>query len=249
MLLAVLNQSERQQEMLSTIRGTRVGDPVTVRARGSDVDLDYLLAAEELCFVEQHFQPNAFSVTEIGGGFGRTAHAVLSLFSNCNLYTIVDLPPVLELAKNYSATVLDASDFKRVNFVHASHFLGHSRKPSNLAVQIDGFQEFREQDVVDYLAFFSRCDFAFVSTPIGKYAASKAGLRDMDGDAQQVALQSGRLLSLVDPWDCDDLDRHRSAAVEAYMPADMTVVASEPSHLRPLYQHTLYKSSPLRTHS
>lgn len=243
LLLAVLNQSDRQKEILGTIRNTRIGDPVTVRGGGHNVSLDYLLAAEEMSFIEQHFRPvSKFSVTEVGGGFGRTAHAFLALFPDCESYTIVDLSPVLEFARAYLATVLTPLEFQRIQFVDAVDFSPTSFEPSHIAIQIDGFQEFREQEISDYLAYFARCAFAFVSTPIGKYSASAAGLRDIDLDAQQVALQSGRLLNLVDPWDCDDLDRHRSAAVEAYRPPSMRVVASQASHLRPLYQHTLYRA-------
>lgn len=243
LLLAVLNASDRQREILGKIHKTCVGNPVTVRNEGKDISFDYLLAAEEMSFLERHFSPNgSFSVTEVGGGFGRTAHSFVSVYPNLESYTLVDLPPVLELARSYLSMVLNASDFSRINFVDASEFLLRRHEPSNIAIQIDGLQEFGEKTIVDYLSYFSLCDFVFISTPIGKYSALKAGLRDIDADAQQFALGTGRLSALVDPWDLDNLDKHREAAVEAYRPANMAVVGSAQSRLRPFYQQTLYRA-------
>ena len=40
-------------------------------------------------------------VLEIGAGFGRTAQALVSLCDNLESYTIIDLPEVLTLSREY----------------------------------------------------------------------------------------------------------------------------------------------------
>ena len=181
-------------------------------------------------------------MTEFGAGFGRTAHAFLTVNPTCRNYALVDLPETLEIANQYLKKVLDAATFKKIAFLHANQFCPETAEPSDLAIQIDGFQEFDESQIVSHLKFFGRCKWGFISTAIGKYHLSTAGVEEADNEAVEAALSLGRCLTIVDPWNIQDLNNYRLAAVEAYRPESMSILRSRPSRLRPLYQLVLYEA-------
>src|ERR1039458_2240491 len=76
------------------IRNRSLGNPTTVRYRTMDIDLDYMLAVDELLFLEKQNRilSRCRTVVEVGAGFGSTAHAILENFSQIDKYTIIDLP-------------------------------------------------------------------------------------------------------------------------------------------------------------
>src|SRR5699024_4138511 len=81
---------------LAKIHNPGLGDPVSVTYKGELIDLDYLRAIYELEFIERSVELSGATLMEIGAGYGRTCHA---LISNHDLseYWIVDLPNTLEL--------------------------------------------------------------------------------------------------------------------------------------------------------
>jgi len=86
-------------EIFNKIKNTSLGNPVDINYKGHKVNLDYLLSVEELIFLYSYL-PNVQSIVEIGAGFGRTVHGILSNF-DIEKYFIIDLQPVLDLSKKY----------------------------------------------------------------------------------------------------------------------------------------------------
>ena len=75
------------ENLLSKIKHQNFGSPPTIRFKDYDVSLDYLLGLEEFAFCSDVLIKTD-SVCEIGAGFGRTCHTLLSL-SNIKNYTII----------------------------------------------------------------------------------------------------------------------------------------------------------------
>lgn len=155
-------------EYIIRIRNRSVGDPVTVRYNGIDIDIDYMLAADELVFLEQtKTLSKVKSVIEIGAGFGRTAHAVIENFLNIEEYTIIDLPEVLDLSKIYLKTVIP-DQFSRLKFINA--FDDYKIVNADLFINIDSFQEMYPDTIMEYYEHvISRCAYIYIKNPVGKY--------------------------------------------------------------------------------
>ena len=76
----------------------QIGNPIGIVFKGEFIDLDYLQAALESTFIYNHI--TAQTILEIGGGYGRTCHTIMSS-NNIQSYTIADFPNMLKLANEY----------------------------------------------------------------------------------------------------------------------------------------------------
>jgi putative sugar O-methyltransferase len=89
-------------------------------------------------------------VIELGAGFGRTAHVLLSAFEHIERYRIVDLPETLSLSRRYLENVLSTTQFEKLQFVDAEDVvsvLPSLHEMSHLAIQIDGLQEMKRSTI------------------------------------------------------------------------------------------------------
>lgn len=120
---------------------TDLGDPLHVTVGACRIDLDYLLAVQEVLFVGQSMDAgDCRHIVEIGAGFGRTCHAFLALWETVESYTIIDLPPLLNLSRAYLGKVLPPSDLTRVRFI-ATESPQWRAMASDLVINIDSMQE------------------------------------------------------------------------------------------------------------
>jgi len=86
------------------------------------------------------------NICEIGAGYGRNAFVFLSLFPNCS-YTIIDVPPAIDIAREYLQTVCPRSKVR---------FLLPDQLPPNrfdLTINISSFHEMTPAQVEEYFAF------------------------------------------------------------------------------------------------
>jgi hypothetical protein len=207
----------RQWAFLDKIARRDLGNPVCVSVKGRNVDLDYLLAAHELDFLAD-ILPGCHSLLEIGVGFGRTCHSILSNFPNIRHYTIVDLPNCLELSRRYLQAVLPSGDFQKIRFVpneDAESVVG----PFDLAINIDSMMEMLPQVVDSYLAIIDRLASAFYTkNPVGKYHPSDLEDTEYDDDLLARALITGKLHQRIKMFDADDLETHVPAFLQAFRP-------------------------------
>jgi putative sugar O-methyltransferase len=108
--------SDESLERLRKIdKRNRHGNPITIKKNGDEVCIDYLQSALELEFLIDHFafDQSIDRVVEIGPGYGRTCHAILS---NCAIqeYFIIDLPKGVDLCRNYLSKVLSEQQFSKI---------------------------------------------------------------------------------------------------------------------------------------
>ncbi|AYY12654.1 putative sugar O-methyltransferase [Actinobacteria bacterium YIM 96077] len=204
------------------------GNPIEVRWKGERICLDYLQAALEVGFVEKNVDLHGASVLEIGAGYGRTCHALLSNH-DISTYCIVDLDTTMQLSKKYLRAVLDDAQFAKLRFVSVDDVdtrLNSTR--FDLCINIDSFAEMDPNTVRGYLVLIDqRCTSFYVKNPVGKYWDSS-----LDGHAERAdvvvsALESGLLRQVVDIHDSEAVKAAVPEFISAYRPGDRWSCAAD----------------------
>lgn len=220
------------------------GDPVTnaVNHKGKriTINLDYLMAFEDVEFLRPVHQVDIESVLEVGAGFGRLAHLLLLRLKSIKTYYIVDLPQVLNLSKAYLWKVLPQTCFEKLCFILPDQIpeLVSELPGVNLAIQVDGLQEMTSESLDKYFSVFSNSQLFFSKNVVAKYLPSHAGL---EGLGPNVALTLGRSLELCDIWNTSDLESCYLKHLDYYRPKLHDVKTSSPDRLFPHYCNILYE--------
>ncbi|MFH8371845.1 putative sugar O-methyltransferase [Streptomyces sp. NPDC018031] len=204
---------------IGKIHNRDVGDPVTVRHEGRTVCLDYLQAALELGFIEREVNLDGARILEIGAGYGRTCHAMLSNYDIAS-YCIIDLKNTLSLSRAYLRAVLDDKQFARLKFVQVDDIgtaLGQDR--FDLCVNVHSFTEMTPDTVTAYLRLIDeRCGAFFVKNPVGKYRDKAMDGHTKGEEAVRLALANGPLRQVLDIHDSQAVAAAVPAFLEAYRP-------------------------------
>ena len=235
------------------IGNTRVGDPVHIPVRLKevsggkiDVNLDHFLAVEEYTFLKSHMGlDGVLDIVEIGGGFGRTAQAILKLVPKARSYTIIDLPNILALSSCYLKKVLKQQEFNKLRFIETKSLEKENNFPSfDLAINIDSFQEMPRQTIKYYFQkVISKCRFFYSKNPIGKYRYELVGLAGLNKKKIMDVFSLGLSTEIVDIFDKKSLKDARKKHLCHYLPAkSFKAVAFEPLEIFPYYLHVLYKN-------
>lgn len=233
--------SERQWNWLRNIANTDFGNPISIRMHGMNVSLDYLVAAYEIDFLERHLA-GVSGILEIGAGFGRTCHSILSNFPAIAGYTIVDLPACLELSRRYLDAVLAAELFAKIRFVPNSE-AGALREDYGLAINIDSMNEMDASVVDAYLQLIAaRASLFYTNNALGKYLPADLEDTQVDPASLERAMSSGKLRQVVPIFDADRMQEHVPAFLEAYRPgADWSVVDHGWPRPWTYFHHALYR--------
>ena len=227
--LAALAFDQRRWDLLDRVDNRLLGAPHVVHVNGRAICLDYLMAVDEAAFLDEH-AGTITSVVEIGAGFGRTCHTLLSTLAGIDSYTIVDLPNCLGLSRRYLESVLPARQFAKIRFVLNTECDALPRD-FDLAINIDSMAEMDEGVVDAYLEWIDgHCRAFYCKNPLGKYKADAAGAVVVDNSSLSAAMRSGKLREVVDMFDSQALAAQVPAFHRAYHPTDAwQVVASSPS--------------------
>ncbi len=219
--------SERERSLLANTRNRDLGNPLSIRYDGQSVCLDYLQAAKEADFMERSCALENAQIVEIGAGYGRTSHTLLSNF-DIERYCIVDLPNALQLSRRYLEAVLDAASFKKIAFISVAEFTPAKMGEFDLAINIDSFAEMDKEVVHEYLAFIDEHSAAFyVKNPVGKYLD-----KSLDGHSQgmeviELALKQGVLTDIIDIDDQSAVLAASKTFLRAYAPSDDWTVKAD----------------------
>ena len=244
-----LKQSPAFFEAYKALRHRDVGNPMTVRCRGCDIDADYLAAVGEWEFLhDAHALDDVRTVVEIGAGFGRTCHTLLTLCPGIATYVIVDLDPMLALSRAYLARAMPGTP---VTFVSHNDLERLDAIDPDLVINIDSFQEMLPQAIDFYMTrVVQRARRFYCKNPVGKYLPAAAGLPEPGPERVQDIFTLGYCQDVVDIFDEDALRRARDTFVKAYCPPNWRVTASKPMDLFPYFQHVLYvRDHPTRPES
>jgi putative sugar O-methyltransferase len=237
--------TEQNRLRLSRIENREVGNPIAVTCAGTSVCMDYLMSVFELEFLEENFDLAGFRVLEIGAGYGRTCHAIIS---NCDLvsYHIIDLPISLALSRAYLERVLTAEQFAKVHFVGIEEVDTLSATVRfDLCINVDSFAEMDPQTIAEYFSFIAaRCSYLYVNNPVGKYTDATLDGHSQGADVVAMAMRTGPLQQVVDIDDSDAVLAQSVRFVEAYRP-DPTWECVAKSRAMPwtFYWQALYEGS------
>jgi putative sugar O-methyltransferase len=235
-------QPDRFFEHYRALGKVDIGQPVSMKLRGCDINIDYLFALEEFLFLESFIDP-VKSVVEIGAGFGRTCHTLLTLADRIESYTIVDLPDVLNLSRRVlSEVALDR--FHKVRFVDATDLAAWQNLSADLAINIDSFQEMPPATIDAYMrGLIARSRYFYVKNPVGKYRPESIGIAVEDPAKFKDVFSLGYCRDVIDIFDDMALAKARKEYLQAYCPPSWQVVAERPMSMFPYLHHALYRSS------
>jgi putative sugar O-methyltransferase len=240
---AARHRPESFYDLYRRLGDTNVGNPVSVKVKNLNINLDYLFSVDEFLFLDSAMDTRSIdNVIEIGAGFGRTCHALTRLLPRLNSYTIIDLPQLLKLSRAVlTRTVPDQID--KISFVDATDEDAWRGMESDLIINIDSFQEIPPQTIDNYYEHIIRNARAFyVKNPIGKYAPESVGAGTPQDPARlQDVFSLGYCRDVIDIFDEDALLPARAEFVAAYAPGpDWRTAAQAPMELVPYYHNTLY---------
>lgn len=85
---------------IKRIKKRNIGQPITINYYNNLIDIDYLLSIEEMLFLNSELSEDSI-ILEIGPGFGRLAHSILSNYSNIEKYYLIDLPWMIDISKKF----------------------------------------------------------------------------------------------------------------------------------------------------
>lgn len=210
---------EEDWARLRRIRNREFGNPLTVRLNGESICLDYLQAVLELGFIERQLTLDGARVMEIGAGYGRTCHALLSNHDLAE-YCIVDLPNTMQLSRAYLREVLDDEQFAKVRFVEVEDIdVVEQAPPYDLCVNIHSFTEMTPATVREYLDLIAgKCRAFYVKNPVGKFLDKSLDGHFKGSEAVQMALQTGPLRKVIDIFDSAAVAEVVPDYVAAYTP-------------------------------
>lgn len=130
-----------------------LGAPLPIRWRGRLISQDLANGALETREIERALGGRSpASIVEIGGGYGRTAYALLSRYPDAT-YTIVDIEPARTISQWYLSQLFPA---QRLCFLAPEQAVSLPGAAFDLAVSISSLQEMTPAQVAGYLALLDR---------------------------------------------------------------------------------------------
>jgi putative sugar O-methyltransferase len=235
--------SPQNKSRLSKIKNRSVGAPISVTHDGQTVCMDYLQAVYETEFIADNLHIDGMNILEIGAGYGRTCHSILSNHF-VKSYTILDLPNCLELSRRYLIKVLDDAAWHRVNFINAIDLPDMEMHHFDLCINIDSFAEMEAEVVQHYINYIaSHCDYLYVKNPVGKYVDPSLNTMQK-GNEMAIAMRMGVLHDVLDIHDSRSIIDQRSKFLAAYRPGTSWISVAD-SWARPwsYYWQAVYRRS------
>lgn len=210
---------QKSINLLDKIPNRHIGGGLSIDFNGSILDLDYLLALEEILFLQSRLGKIG-SILEIGAGYGRTCHSILSLFPNISEYHILDFPSMLKLSKSYLKTVGKPENFQKIEFTPIENI---NKRQYDLIINIDSMQEMDQSAAESYLAYIDQFGSAFYSkNTVGKFNSELCGWQKSEGS--ELAMASGLLTQSINIFCPKDLQEAQSQFLTRFLPGHQWVV-------------------------
>lgn len=241
---AAEQESDQFFQLYRALHNVDLGSPVSIRMRSCDVNIDYLLSVQEFMFMNAAADLGAIkSVVEIGAGFGRTCHALLSFRHNIERYTIIDLPGVLALSRRFLAMAIP-EEFHKISFVEVNDASECGNFRADLVINIDSFQEMSPETIDGYMGLVRNCRLFYVKNPVAKYDPECIGIQVADRSQFKDVFSLGYCRKVINIFDDEQLAACRREYLDAYRPGDSwQLIAESPLKIFPYYHHALYRST------
>ncbi|WP_067467619.1 putative sugar O-methyltransferase [Actinomadura macra] len=205
---------------IKRIQNRDLGDPLTVRSNGESVCLDYLQAVLEMNFIERSVPLAGAAVLEIGAGYGRTCHTLLSNH-DLSRYRIIDLPNTLRLSQRYLGEVLTPEQYAKIEFVPVDDIGVMDPVVFDLCINIHSFTEMLPETVRSYLDLIDgSCRAFYAKNPLGKFSDRALDGHFKGDEAVRLAMETGPLRQVLDVFDGEDLEAAVPRYLAAYRPGE-----------------------------
>ena len=140
----------RDQFDLLSVGEPSLGGPLPVRLKGTLISQDLANTALEVSSIAPFLSEPPKHVVEVGAGYGRTAHALLSIYPHMR-YTVIDIEPALSISKWYLTSIFGEG---RVTFLPAER--ADETQQADLGISISSLQEMTPTQVSRYVQLFDR---------------------------------------------------------------------------------------------
>jgi putative sugar O-methyltransferase len=238
-------------EAYRKIKMSNYGNPLSVSYSDCNINADYLAAVEEWQFLKScgGFE-GVSSVVEIGAGFGRTCHAILTLSPQIKEYSIVDLDPMLELSRQYLSQVAPEI-LDRVQFISSNDVDLQEQLRPDLVINIDSFQEMPSSIIEGYMnRIVRKANKFYCKNPVGKYLPEAVGMPQLGPEKLLDVFKLGRCTNVIDIFCEQELQSARDDFVNKYLPPPSydnfneikpyKAMQTQVMDLFPYFHHVLY---------
>jgi hypothetical protein len=237
-------------EAYRTIKTVNYGNPLHVIYSACNINADYYAAVEEWSFLNScGGLKGVSSVVEIGAGFGRTCHAILTLSPHIQEYSIVDLDPMLELSRQYLSQAAPEV-FDRVRFISSNDIKLHELLEPDLVINIDSFQEMPLSVIDAYMdRIIRKANKFYCKNPVGKYSPEVIGMPQLASEKLLDVFKLGRCTNVIDIFCEQELQNARDEYVSKYFPPPYDkfnefrpykAMETKVMDLFPYFHHVLY---------
>lgn len=201
---------------LAKVKNRNIGRPISIKYKDFNVCLDYLQSIIELDFIECNIMKKKnLNILEIGSGYGRTCHTLLSNLSIGN-YSIIEFGNYV-LAKKYLRSVLNNKQFNKIDFFKFPNV--PNNKIFDICVNIDSFGEISNELVTMYLKFIDEhCEYFYTKNMIGKFYDKTLDNHSRGKKEVKKALKTGPLRKIIDIFDESEIIKQKNAFIKAYKP-------------------------------
>jgi len=229
-------------EYYRELENVSIGNPVSVSISDVDINIDYLFSVEEFSFLNNNLDFDKIkSVAEIGAGFGRTCHTILTFAPSVLSYKIIDLPEVLKLSRLYLKKAIPLQ-YDKIEFIDC--FDIKKSCAADLSINIDSFQEMLPE-VIDYYMneIIEKSGYFYCKNPTGKYTPDSVGLPELTAAQLHDVYSLGFCRDTIDLFDENKIIESAQKYLKAYMPKInlWELIANKPMEMFQYYHHALYK--------
>lgn len=227
------NMTDEMFDKLKKIQGRRKGFPIAILYKNEVVCLDYLQAIFELTFMEQYIELKGVDILEIGAGYGRTCHTIMSNH-NVKSYTIADLSNCLALSYRYLAEVLDKEQFAKIAFVDVeSVFLCQK---FDLCICIDVFSELDIGQAEQYVKYVNEhCSYFYLKTQLCRYDVNVLK------EHKIIKLHLNGIFDEINVIDDSSVKSQVPKFIETYNPGNWTCLGNSNAKPYMQYWQAMYK--------
>lgn len=237
-----LSLSANDKIILNKIKNRNFGNPTSINfSENLEVDIDYLQSLNEVKFLNETLNKSN-TILEIGGGYGRSAHSILTLYPTIQKYFIIDLDVVLELAKKFLSTVLPQNLYSKFVFLRVDTDDNVFQNTSvDLCININSFQEMDPEVVRNYIHWIDqKCGYFYCNNTVGKFDSELCGFQKTA--STKNALNSGLLQNKLNIFNEKEILEARKNFINAFRPSDLWECIKHSSCIPwPHYYQALYK--------